>query len=70
MYSDTLLNYVSNNLINIDNINMTKYNKKKPEIIVDFNEDPYGKILININYNTTGLVNSKKSSTNLSSTSR
>ena len=67
MYSDTLLNYVSNNLINIDSINMTKYNKKKPEIIVDFNEDPYGKILININHNKSLSEQRSKLSLNNSS---
>jgi hypothetical protein len=46
---------------------MTKYNKKKPEIIVDFNEDPYGKILININHNKSLSEQRSKLSLNNSS---
>ena len=52
MYSDTLLEFVKNNLINMDD--KQQLNKleeyQKPEVIVDFTEDPYGKIKININY--------------------
>lgn len=52
MYSDTLLEFVKNNLINLDNVNQTKLieDKKKPEVYVDFSENPYGKLKININY--------------------
>ena len=51
MYSDTLLNFVSNNLINIDDKNLTKFSTKQPEIVVDFNENSYGKLLKKINFN-------------------
>ena len=52
MYSNTLLNYVKNNLINMDDkeqLNKLKKNKI-PEIIVDYNDDPFGKIKINVNF--------------------
>ena len=52
MYSNSLLQFVKNNLINKDN--QEQLNKldeyQKPEVIVDFTENPYGKIKININY--------------------
>jgi len=52
MYSNTLLNYVKNNLINMDDkeqLNKLKKNKI-PEIIVDYYDDPFGKIKINVNF--------------------
>jgi hypothetical protein len=53
MYSGTLLEFVKNNLINMDD--KEQLNKledyQKPEVIVDFNKDPYGQIQIKINYN-------------------
>ena len=52
MYSNTLLEFMKNNLIIMDNKeqlnNLDDY--QKPEVIVEFNENPYGKIKININY--------------------
>ena len=52
MYQDTLLEFVKNNLIDMDN--QEQLNKledyQHPEIIVDFNHDPYGQMKININY--------------------
>ena len=60
MYSDTLLEFVSNNLINMDNGNLSSFiGKKKPEVILDYTKDPYGKLIIEINYNET-LSNSRK----------
>ena len=52
MYSGTLLEFVKNNLINLDIANQTKLNEenKKPEVYVDFSEDTYGKLKIEINY--------------------
>ena len=51
MYSDTLLRFVSNNLINADDMKVIKTLKKQPEVFVDFNEDKFGKLIININFN-------------------
>ena len=70
MYSDTLLDYVSNNLINADDLNQTNNSRKKPEIFVDFNENQYGKLLININHNESlskerNQLNSNKNSSNI-----
>ena len=52
LYSNTLLQFMKNNLINMDN--REQLNKleeyQKPEVIVDFTEDPYGQIKININH--------------------
>ena len=51
-YSDTLLSFMKNNLINFDEYekkNIT--NKKQPEVIVDFSENEYGKLNITLNYN-------------------
>ena len=52
MYSNTLLEFVKNNLINMDDEGqLNKLEEyQKPEVIVEFNENPYGKIKININY--------------------
>ena len=51
-YSSELLDFMKKNLINVDefekkNISFTK----KPEVIVDFSENQYGKLNIKINYN-------------------
>ena len=52
LYAETLYNFVKENMIDMDDEN--QLNKledyQKPEVIVDFNNDPYGKIEININY--------------------
>ena len=52
MYSKTLLDFVKNNLINLDEENQTKFivENKKPEVYVDFSNDSYGKLNIEINY--------------------
>ena len=52
MYSKTLLDFVKNNLINLDEENQTKFIKedRKPEVYVDFSNDSYGKLNIKINY--------------------
>ena len=51
MYSEELLNFVKNNLINIDEENKNPMNRrKKPEVYVDFSNGPYGKLKIEINY--------------------
>ena len=52
MYAKTLLDYVKNNLINLDDEN-SNHNfdiSKKPEIYVDFSSNPFGKLNIKINY--------------------
>ena len=51
-YSNSLLTFLKINLINMDEFeNKNISNIKKPEVIVDFNENEFGKLNININYN-------------------
>ena len=52
MYAKTLLDFVKNNLINLDNENPNKIidEKLKPEVYVDFSNNSYGKLEIKINY--------------------
>ena len=53
MYGGILLKYVKNNLINLDNKTQLNYLQpnKKPEVYVDFTNNPFGELQININYN-------------------
>ena len=62
MYSDTLLDYVKNNLINMDiKEQLSKLKKnKKPEVFIDYTDDPYGKLKININFNKILSIKRKK----------
>ena len=55
MYSNTLLDFVKNNLINLDDENQTKFLEpnKKPEVYVDFSNNSYGKLKINLHYSDT-----------------
>ena len=64
MYSDTLLEYVINNLIDIDNLNQKdNFNiKNNSEVIVDFTNNSYGELKIKINYNEN-LSQSRKNKT-------
>ena len=52
MYSNSLLDFVEKNLIDMDNQEQLDKleDYQKPEVIVDFTEDPYGQMKININY--------------------
>ena len=53
LYDKNLVSFVTNNLIKIDNKNiinnLTK--REKPEIILDFSDNIFGEIKINVNYN-------------------
>ena len=53
LYSDKLMKYVLNNLINLDDKNMLNNLKKgkQPEIFIDFTENPYGELKQKINFN-------------------
>ena len=53
LYDRNLVKFVRNNLINLDNENILKKISKseKPEIIVDYTNDAFGEIKININFN-------------------
>ena len=52
LYSETLYEFVRNNLVDMDDIEeLAKLNEaQKPEVIVDFSNSSFGKIEININY--------------------
>ena len=67
MYSDTLLDYVKNNLINMDiKEQLSKLKKnKKPEVFIDYTDDPYGKLKININFNKILSIKRKKIKSNV-----
>ena len=53
LYDRKLVRYVKNNLINMDKIkivhNLNKRNR--PEIIIDYNNNSFGELKININFN-------------------
>ena len=52
LYSRSLFVFTKKNLINIDEYDKNnKTNIKRPEAIVDFSENEYGKLFINLNYN-------------------
>ena len=52
LYGKDLYYFVINNLIDMDDIETVNKLKKnlKPEIILDFNKNPYGEMKIKINY--------------------
>ena len=52
-YSKLLFDYVINNLIDMNDKNILNNLEinKKPEVIVDFSQNPYGELKINVNYN-------------------
>lgn len=54
-----LKNYTFHNLIDMDNYFANELNK--PEYIVDFSKDPFGDLIINLNYNETLSKERKKS---------
>jgi hypothetical protein len=63
MYSDTLLKYVKENLIDIDNYQLNKTEvQKNPEVIVDFRSNPYGEMKIKINFDKNLSIKRKLSS--------
>jgi hypothetical protein len=68
LYSNSLLTFMKTHLINIDEYE--KQNKsytKKPEVIVDFSDNQFGKLNINLNYNDKLSRNRSKISKNSTS---
>ena len=59
-YDKLLRNYFINNLIDMDNKTLIKnLNNARPEIEVDFSKNPFGEMIINLNFNET-LSNERK----------
>ena len=54
-HNNTILQYIKENLIDMDNLYLVNkiYKENKPEYIVDYSKNPYGEIIINLNYNET-----------------
>ena len=54
-HNNTLLKYIQKNLVDMNNENLVKkiYKENRPEIIVDFTNNPSGEIIINLNFNKT-----------------
>ena len=59
---DIFYNYVKNNMIDMDNISQIERltENEKPEVIVDFSSDPFGEMLINLNYHKKLSIKRKK----------
>ena len=53
--NNKMLKYVKENLVDMDNVELVKkiYKDNIPEIIVDYTNNPYGEIVINLIYNET-----------------
>ena len=63
----TLKTFTKDNLIDMDNkLQLTKLGKKnKPEVIIDFSKNPYGEMIINVNYNESLSKERKKKEKNV-----
>ena len=64
--TNKILSYVKENLVDMDNIDLVnkKYKDNLPEIIVDYTNNPYGEIVINLTYNETLSKERKKKEIN------
>ena len=53
--SDEVLKFFQNNYIDMDNHTLVKtiFNDSQPEIIIDYNKNPFGEININVQFNKT-----------------
>ena len=67
-HNNTILKFIKENLVDMDNLDLVKkiYKENKPEIIVDYTKNPYGEIIINLNYNETLSKERKKLEKNTS----
>ena len=54
-HNNTLANFIKNNIVDMDNTNLVEkiYKENKPELIVDFTNNPYGEIIIDLKFNKT-----------------
>jgi len=58
--------FTKNNLIDMDNeLQLKKIgNENKPEVVIDFSNNPYGEMIINVNYNESLSIERKKKEKN------
>ena len=54
-HNNTLIKYIKENLVDMNNVSLVNkiYKENKPELIVDYTHNPYGEIIINLNFNKT-----------------
>jgi hypothetical protein len=66
--NNTLMDYVKQNLVDMDNIKLVEkiYKENKPELIVDYQNNPYGEIIIDLKFNKTLSEERKKLEINAS----
>ena len=66
-FNNILMNYVKNNLVDMDNTELVEkiYKENKPELIVDYQNNPYGEIIIDLKFNKTLSEERKKLENNV-----
>ena len=66
-HNNTLLKYIKNNLVDMDNVKLVNqiYKDNKPEIIVDYTNNPHGEIIIDLQFNKTLSEERKKLEKNI-----
>ena len=54
-HNNSINKYVKENIIDMDNLDLVNkfYKENKPELLVDYTKNPFGEIIINLNYNET-----------------
>jgi len=65
--NNTLKSYIKKNLVDMDNIQLVEkiYKENKPELIVDYRNNPYGEIIIDLKFNKTLSEERKKLENNV-----
>ena len=65
--NNTLTKYIQNNLVDMDNTQLVEkvYKEYKPELIVDYKNNPYGEIIIDLKFNKTLSEERKKLENNV-----
>ena len=57
-HNNTLVKYIQENLVDMNNESLVKeiYKQNLPEIIVDYTNNPYGEIKINLNFLVLSII--------------
>ena len=65
--NNTFIHYIKNNLVDMDNIQLVEkiYKENKPEYIVDYKNNQYGEIIIDLKFNKTLSEERKKLENNV-----